>query len=85
MEEKKPGFDLTVINPDVIIGPMLQTVRGPTSVNETNKFAIYDFMNEEYKQIDGLTFPFYHFVSTTPKWLDGREQKLINMSPFSSG
>jgi nucleoside-diphosphate-sugar epimerase len=67
MEEEKPVFDLTVINPDIIIGPMLQPVRGPTSVNETNKFAMYNFMNGEYKQIDGLTFPFYHFVSAIPR------------------
>jgi hypothetical protein len=64
MEEQKPVFDLTVINPDIIIGPMLQPVPGPKAVNETNRFAVYNFMNGVYKKIEGLTFPFYHFVST---------------------
>lgn len=63
LKEKKPVFDLTVINPDIIIGPMLQPIKGPENVNETNSFAIYDFLNGKYKQIEGLFFPFYHFVS----------------------
>jgi nucleoside-diphosphate-sugar epimerase len=42
---KKPVFDLTVINPDIIIGPILQPVAGPKNVNETNNFACYDFFN----------------------------------------
>jgi nucleoside-diphosphate-sugar epimerase len=63
LEDSKPAFDLTVINPDIIIGPMLQPVHGPKSVNETNNFAVYNFLNGTYKQIEGLTFPFYHFVS----------------------
>ncbi|KAI9728072.1 MAG: hypothetical protein M1834_007788 [Cirrosporium novae-zelandiae] len=62
MEEHKPGFELTVINPDIIIGPMLQPVKSPKAVNETNMFAIYNFLNGKYTQIDGLKFPFYHFV-----------------------
>ncbi len=63
MEENTPGFDLAVINPNIIIGPMLHPVSGPKSVNETNTFAVYNFMNGVYKQMSGLTFPFYHFVS----------------------
>ncbi len=63
IEEEKPNFDLTVINPDIIIGPMLQPVQGPKNVNETNNFAIYNFINGTCKQIQGLNFPFYHFVS----------------------
>lgn len=62
MESAKPVFDLTVINPDIIIGPMIQPVPKPQSVNETNDFAVYSFFNGKYKQIEGLTFPFYHFV-----------------------
>jgi hypothetical protein len=62
MSEHKPEFDLTVINPDIIIGPMFQNVPGPKNVNETNMFAVYNFLNGTYKSIDGLTFPFYHFV-----------------------
>jgi nucleoside-diphosphate-sugar epimerase len=63
LEDNKPAFDLTVINPDIIIGPMLQPVHGPKNVNETNEFAVYNLFNGTYKQIEGLTFPFYHFVS----------------------
>lgn len=62
VESAKPIFDLTVINPDIIIGPMIQPVPKPQSVNETNDFAVYSFFNGKYKQIEGLTFPFYHFV-----------------------
>ncbi|KAJ4299894.1 hypothetical protein N0V90_005141 [Kalmusia sp. IMI 367209] len=62
MDENKPNFDLTVINPDIIIGPMLQYVPGPKGVNETNTFAVYSFLNGTHKSIEGLKFPFYHFV-----------------------
>jgi len=41
---------------------MLQPVHGPKHVNETNKFAVYNFLNGTYNQIEGLTFPYYHFV-----------------------
>lgn len=66
LEETKPTFDLTVLNPDIIIGPMIQPVPGPENVNETNKFAVYNFLNGTYSQIQGLRFPFYHFVSLHP-------------------
>ncbi|KAF2635894.1 NAD(P)-binding protein [Massarina eburnea CBS 473.64] len=62
MEENKPAFDLVVINPDIIIGPMLQHVPGPRNVNETNTFAVYNFLNGTYTDIDKVKFPFYHFV-----------------------
>ena len=62
MDENKPAFDLTVINPDTVIGPMLHPVPAPESVNETNRFAIYNFMNGTHKSIEGVSFPFYHFV-----------------------
>ncbi|MCJ1439041.1 hypothetical protein MMC27_008431 [Xylographa pallens] len=62
MESQKPVFDLAVICPDIIIGPMLQPISGPKAVNETNSFAVYNFLNGVYTQIEGLTFPFYHFV-----------------------
>jgi len=57
-----PSFDLTVINPDIIIGPILHHCPSAASVNETNAFAVYNFLNGTYTQIDGLKFPFYHFV-----------------------
>lgn len=59
---KKPVFDFTVINPDIIIGPMIQPVDGPKHVNETNSFACYSFLNGTHKDIEKLRFPFYHFV-----------------------
>ncbi|KAF2265121.1 hypothetical protein CC78DRAFT_579812 [Lojkania enalia] len=48
--------------PDIIIGPMLQYVPGPKSINETNMYAIYNFLNDTYQSIDSVQFPFYHFV-----------------------
>ena len=63
VEEQKPCFDLTVINPDIIIGPMIQPVPKPSSVNATTSFAVYSFFNGTNKKIEGVTFPFYHFVS----------------------
>jgi nucleoside-diphosphate-sugar epimerase len=62
MEDQKPNFDLTVINPDIIIGPMIQPVPKSTSVNETNLFAVYNFFNGTYKEIEGLKFPYNQFV-----------------------
>lgn len=63
VEENKTAFDLTVINPDVVIGPMLHPVAGPRSVNESNRFVIYNFMDGTYEIIGSVRFPFYHFVS----------------------
>ena len=75
IDSQKPVFDLAVICPDIIIGPMLQPILGPKAVNETNKFAVYDFMNGAYTQIEGLTFPFYHFVSVSFKLSDHIDMK----------
>jgi nucleoside-diphosphate-sugar epimerase len=60
MKDAQPSFDLTVINPDIVTGPMLQVVSGPNAVNETNAFAIYGFLNGTYKDIP--KFPYQHFV-----------------------
>jgi hypothetical protein len=62
MTVQNPVFDLIVINPDIIIGPMLQPVDGPKHINESNVFAVYDFFNGIYTDIEHVTFPFYHFV-----------------------
>ncbi|KAI9851188.1 MAG: hypothetical protein M1838_004298 [Thelocarpon superellum] len=62
MDENKTAFDLTVINPDIVIGPMLHPMPGPHSINETNRFAIYSFMDGTHKAIEPVVFPFYHFV-----------------------
>jgi hypothetical protein len=62
METNKPAFVLTVINPDVITGPMVHLISRPKSINETNHFAIVSFLDGTHKEIEGVTFPFYHFV-----------------------
>ncbi|KAJ5232576.1 NAD dependent epimerase/dehydratase [Penicillium chermesinum] len=62
MKSNKPTFDLAVINPDIIIGPMIHPISGPRSINQTNQFAIASFIDGTHKDIEGLTFPFYHFV-----------------------
>lgn len=62
MKEESPSFDLVVINPDTITGPMIHPVSGPKSVNESNQLVIASFIDGTNKQIQGVTFPFYHFV-----------------------
>ncbi|KAJ5150846.1 NAD dependent epimerase/dehydratase [Penicillium canariense] len=62
MEQTPTSFDLTVINPDIVIGPMIHPISGPKSINESNNFAIASFIDGTHKEIDGVTFPFYHFV-----------------------
>jgi nucleoside-diphosphate-sugar epimerase len=63
MADNEPNFDITVLNPFVIIGPMLQPLAGPEQVPSTNVFPVYNFINGTYKDIDGLLFPGWHFVS----------------------
>lgn len=63
MKTSSPSFDLVVINPDIIIGPMIHPISGPKSINETNHFAIASFVDGTHPKIEGVTFPFYHFVS----------------------
>jgi len=62
VKKNDPVFDLVVINPDIIIGPIIHPISGPGSINETNKFAISSFLDGTHRQIEGVTFPFYHFV-----------------------
>lgn len=64
MKKNKLSFDLSVINPDIITGPMIHPIEGPKSINETNHFAIASFIDGTHGQIEGVTFPFYHFVSS---------------------
>ena len=64
--EHKPAFDLTILNPDIVIGPMIHPVRGPGFVNESNRFVIYNFMDGTYKDVGAVKYPFYHFVSLAP-------------------
>lgn len=74
--DRKPSFDLTVIHPDIVIGPMLQPVRGPENVNMTNQLPIYNFMNGTYQDIDSIRFPFYHFV-----WMLPLPPPFLNLPP----
>jgi nucleoside-diphosphate-sugar epimerase len=60
---KKPAFDITVLNPYVIMGPMLHAVHGPEDIPSTNVFPVWNFLNGAYKLIDGLKFPAWYFVS----------------------
>lgn len=62
MEDNRPPFDLTVINPDIITGPMIHPISGPGSINETNHFAIASFIDGTHKTVEDVRFPFYHFV-----------------------
>jgi nucleoside-diphosphate-sugar epimerase len=78
MKQNTTSFDLAVINPDIIIGPMAHPIRGPESINQTNHFAIASFIDGTHKEIEGVTFPFYHFVSCPP----GKTQ---NRKPRESG
>jgi hypothetical protein len=66
---QKPVFELTVLNPNVIIGPMVQPVHAPKAINESNLFAVYDFFNGKYTDTEHITFPDYYFVcSLIPKY-----------------
>ncbi|PYI09455.1 NAD dependent epimerase/dehydratase [Aspergillus sclerotiicarbonarius CBS 121057] len=62
IKKNKPGFDLAVINPDIITGPMIHPIDGPGSINQTNHFAVASFIDGTHKQIEGIRFPFYHSV-----------------------
>jgi hypothetical protein len=76
MKEKSPSFDLTVINPDIITGPMTHPISGPHSINETNQFAIASFIDGTHKEVEGVAFPFYHFVSFFSTWLSLKPGKM---------
>jgi hypothetical protein len=68
LEDNKSCFDMTVINPDIIIGPMLHNVAGPEKINETNRFAVYNYMDGNLKKIEAWAFPTYHFVRFKRWW-----------------
>ncbi|PIG85055.1 NAD dependent epimerase/dehydratase [Aspergillus arachidicola] len=62
MKTNNPVFDLAVINPDIITGPMIHPISGPGSINETNHFAIASFIDGTNPKVEDVRFPFYHFV-----------------------
>ncbi|PQE28728.1 hypothetical protein CJF32_00003952 [Rutstroemia sp. NJR-2017a WRK4] len=77
LEENKSVFDLAVVNPDVILGPMLQPVPGPKNVNETNDFACYAFFNGTHKAVEDVQFPFLDFT-------DVRDVALLHVLALTS-
>jgi hypothetical protein len=68
MEDQKPNFDLTVINPDIIIGPMIQPVAKAGLVNETNRFAVYNFFNGPTSKLKDSNSPFIILYVFPPKF-----------------
>ena len=65
METSKPCFDLAVINPDIITGPMIHPISKRGTINETNQFAIASFIDGTNTKIEDVRFPFYHFVRSS--------------------
>jgi hypothetical protein len=62
MESTAPAFDMTVLNPYVIMGPMLHAVPTAAHVPSTNVFPIWNFLNGTYAAMQGLVFPAWYFV-----------------------
>ncbi|OBT64674.1 hypothetical protein VE03_05868 [Pseudogymnoascus sp. 23342-1-I1] len=62
LEDNKTSFDMTVLNPDVVIGPMIHNVSEPGKVNETNRFTIVRFLDGTRTGVEGWELPFYSFV-----------------------
>ncbi|ATZ55992.1 hypothetical protein BCIN_12g05340 [Botrytis cinerea B05.10] len=77
MKETEPSFELVVINPDVVIGPMLQPVPSPKNVNETNEFACYAFINGTHRAVGDAMFAFWDFV-------DVRDVALLHVIALTS-
>ncbi|GLA40195.1 hypothetical protein AnigIFM63309_007806 [Aspergillus niger] len=62
LQAKCPKFDLTVINPVIITGPMIHPISGKVSINESNHFAISSFIDGTHPKVEDVRLPFYHFV-----------------------
>ncbi|KAF7872932.1 uncharacterized protein EAF02_009003 [Botrytis sinoallii] len=77
MKEKKPAFELVVINPDVVLGPILQPVPSPKNINETNDFACYAFINGTHETVGDAMFGFWDFV-------DVRDVALLHIIALTS-
>jgi hypothetical protein len=41
---------------------MIHPISGPSSINETNHFAIASFIDGTHNAIEDVRFPFYQFV-----------------------
>ena len=62
MQANSPNFDLTVINPLIVTGPIIHPISGEGSINESNYFAIASFIYGTHAIIENVQFPYYHFV-----------------------
>lgn len=62
LRDNKTSFDMTVLLPVVVIGPMLHNVSTPERVNESNRFPIYNFLDGTRTDTEAWGVPFYHFV-----------------------
>tara|TARA_R110002003_G_scaffold2027_1_gene23867 strand:- start:2732 stop:2941 length:210 start_codon:yes stop_codon:yes gene_type:complete len=62
MDSAAPAFDITVLNPYVIMGPMLHAVPTAAHVPSTVAFPVWNFLNGSYAAMQGLVFPAWYFV-----------------------
>ncbi|KAE8342983.1 hypothetical protein BDV24DRAFT_173377 [Aspergillus arachidicola] len=63
MKTNSPAFELTMMNPHLITGPMIRPISGMSSINATNYFVIAKFIYGIHKdELKHMRFPFYHFV-----------------------
>ncbi|KFY43234.1 hypothetical protein V495_04076 [Pseudogymnoascus sp. VKM F-4514 (FW-929)] len=62
LRDNKTSFDMTALNPDVIIGPMLHNVSEPGKINETNRLTVYNFIDGTRTGTGAWGLPFYNFV-----------------------
>ncbi|KAE8367043.1 hypothetical protein BDV27DRAFT_155425 [Aspergillus caelatus] len=63
MKMNSPAFDLTVMDPHLITGPMMYPISGMSSINATNYFVFANLIDGVYKDgPEDVRFPFYHFV-----------------------
>ncbi|KAE8410785.1 hypothetical protein BDV36DRAFT_289295 [Aspergillus pseudocaelatus] len=62
MKTEKPSFDLTVVNPSVITGPMIHPISGSKSINETNRFVVASMIDNPTTTVKDMRFPFLHHI-----------------------
>ncbi|KAI9750921.1 MAG: V-ATPase V1 sector subunit E [Chaenotheca gracillima] len=61
IEREKPGFDLTMILPVIVLGPNLAPVTGPKGIEQGANAHVYKFFNGTYESAD-VAFNFYSHV-----------------------
>lgn len=62
MAEHKPPFDLTVVNPALVTGPMLHPVSRPRDVSLTVYVGLYILLHGAIGHIEKIRWEYYHFV-----------------------